>query len=722
MADASVSAAAHARVLVVDDDPLVRMLVTEALAATGMQIEEAEDGRQALESVRRAPPDLVILDIELPGLDGLETCRVIRGLPGGRDLPVMILTAHGDSETIDRAFEVGATDFISKPIDLQLLRHRLRFLMRAHNAFSELTRTLAGLRSSEKMLANAQRLARVGSWEWVPDTEEMLWSEEVYRIFKIPKRAGSSTYEAFLDVAHPEDRPALEKAMRQAACEATPWSLDHRIALAGGEERVVRQQAGVVPGPSGDPACIAGTIQDITDRHRTKEQIRRLVYYDALTSLPNRKMLSEQLESILQSARLAGEGVALLFLDLDRFSRINDTLGHAVGDELLKAVADRLVNAVRGTDYVGRPDAPDSESVSRLGGDEFTIVLPQTTSSETAVQVARRILETVRAPFTLEGHRIDLTASIGIAHFPNDGSDPDALLRSADAAAYHAKELGRDLYQFFSESMNEKATRDMHLESGLRAGIERGELTLHYQPQFDAQTGRIVAAEALVRWRSPDYGMIHPADFIPLAEESGLIVPLGEWVLRTACGQARVWRDAGLPEIRIAVNVSSHQVRKGGLLETVERALRHARLDASILEVEITESALIGDAPEVLETLRGLRSMGVRLALDDFGTGYSSLSHLVRFPFDALKIDRCFVNEIGTQGQGNAIIAAVVAMAQRLQLTVTAEGVETPEQREFLRIEGCDLLQGFLTGRPVEPDALEALLRQEAARCASPGA
>jgi diguanylate cyclase (GGDEF)-like protein len=716
MTDASVSTAARARVLVVDDDPLVRLLVQEALARTGMHMEEAEDGWQALDSVRRALPDLVILDIELPGLDGLATCRMMRELPGCRDLPVMILTAHSDSETIDGAFEVGATDFINKPIDVQLLRHRVRFVMRAHNAFSELTRTLSDLRSSEKRLANAQRLARVGSWEWVPDTEEMLWSEEVYRIFKIPQRAGSSTYEAFLDIAHPEDRPALEKAMREAASEATSWALDHRIALAGGEERVVRQQAEVVPGPSGDPVCISGTIQDITDRHRAKEQIRQLVYYDGLTSLPNRKMLSERLESILQSARINNEAVALLFLDLDRFSRINDTLGHAVGDELLKAVADRLINAVRSSDCVGRPEPSDSASVSRLGGDEFTVVLPHLTSSEAAAQVARRILETVRAPFTLEGHRLDVTASIGIALFPNDGSDPDTLLRSADVAAYHAKELGRDLYQFFSESMNERATRNMRLESGLRAGIERGELTLHYQPQFDARTGRIVAAEALVRWRSPDYGLIPPGDFIPLAEESGLIVPLGEWVLRTACGQTRVWRDAGLPEIRIAVNVSSHQVQKGGLRETVERALRHARLDASLLEIEITESALIGDAPEIVETLSELRSMGVRLALDDFGTGYSSLSHLVRFPFDALKIDRCFVNEIGTDGQGNAIIAAVVAMAQRLQLTVTAEGVETPEQREFLRIEGCDLLQGFLTGRPVEADVLENLLRQESIR------
>jgi diguanylate cyclase (GGDEF)-like protein len=712
MIDGSVSKTGHPRVLVVDDDPFVRLLACEALAAIGMRVEEAEEGRQALDLIRRGPPELVILDIGLPDLDGLETCRMLRELPDAGEIPVLILTGHTDSDTIDRAFEVGATDFISKPIDFRLFQHRVRFLMRAHRAFCDLSRTLSNLRNSEKRLANAQRLARIGSWEWVPGSEEMLWSAEVHRIFEIPPGAGSSTYAAFLDVVHPEDKPALEKAIWQAICESRPWSLDHRIVLAGGEERIVRQQTEVISGPTGDPECISGTIQDITDRRRAEQQIRHLVYYDDLTSLSNRKMLSEQLERMLPRAGITNQNVGLLFLDLDRFKRINDTLGHAVGDEILKAVADRLVRSVRSSDHVSRPGIQSSASVSRLGGDEFVVVLSELTSSEDAAHVAQRILEMLRTPFELAEHRLDVTASIGIALFPSDGADTETLLRNAHAAANHAKNQGRDTYQFFSESMNERAMRNMRLESGLRTAIERGELTLHYQPQFDVRSGRIVAAEALVRWQSPDFGLLLPGEFIPLAEESGLIVPLGEWVLRTACAQTRVWREAGLPEIRIAVNVSSRQMHKGGLREAVEGALLNSRLDSSLLEIEITESALIGDAPEVMETLSALRSLGVRLALDDFGTGYSSLSHLVRFPFDTLKIDRCFVSEIGAEGQGNAIIAAVVAMAQRLELTVTAEGVETPEQQEFLRAEGCDLLQGYLTGRPVQAEALEEILRQ----------
>jgi len=402
MPDASTATTEHTRVLVVDDDPFVRLAVCEALAAMGMHTEEAWEGRQALDRVRQAPPDLVILDIELPELDGLETCRALRELPGARELPLLILTAHTDSETIDRAFEVGATDFISKPIDFRLFQHRVRFLMRAQRAFSELSRTLSDLRNSEKRLANAQRLAQVGSWEWVPGSRDMLWSDEVHRIFKIPPGAGSSTYQAFLDVVHPEDRPAFEKAISQAICESRSFSLDHRIVLAGGEERIVRQLTEVVLRPLGDPVCISGTIQDITDRRRAEEQIRHLVYYDDLTSLPNRKMLSEQLERILRRAGKSNSGAALLFLDLDRFKRINDTLGHGVGDALLKAVADRLIHSVRSTDQVGRPGLPTAASVSRLGGDEFSVVLPELTSSEDAAHVAHRILETLRAPFVLD--------------------------------------------------------------------------------------------------------------------------------------------------------------------------------------------------------------------------------------------------------------------------------------------------------------------------------
>jgi diguanylate cyclase (GGDEF)-like protein len=699
------------RVLIVDDDPVTRHLAGEALFAAGFEAEEAEDGERALLAADASYPDLVLLDVEMPGLNGFETCTELRRRSAGSEVPILIVTSSTDAETIERAFEAGATDFVSKPVDWQLLQHRVRFVMRASDAFSEVQDTLSELRVSQERLAKAQRLAHIGSWEWLPGSVEMLWSEEVYRILGIELRAGASTYEAFMRVIHPDDRPVVDKAMRDLIHEAQPLHLDHRIVLPGGAQRVIHQQAELVGGPGGAAELVSGTIQDITDRARAAEQIRLLAYYDSLTGLPNRKMLTQTLNRALESARRRESTIALLFLGLDRFKRINDTLGLMVGDELLKAVAARMMSCVRQTDSVGRAHPEDDAAVSRLGGDEFTVVLNDLGSSEQASYVARRILEALRSPLSLNGQELVMSASIGIAVYPTDGADAEALLRKADTALHHAKVAGGGVYQFFSESMNERATRNLRLESGLRAALKRDELKLHYQPLLDVRTDAFTGVEALARWTSEECGPVPPNEFIPLAEETGLIETLGEWALRTACAQGRGWDQAGLDPLRVSVNISSQQVRKPGTVEIVERVLRESHLDPSRLELEITESVLIGDEPGVSETLDGLKRLGIRLALDDFGTGYSSLSYLVRFPIDTIKIDRSFVSRIGTDEQAQAIVAAVVAMAHRMNLSVTAEGVETPEQEAFLRAEGCDVLQGYLFSRPIEPDALFTLLQ-----------
>lgn len=694
------------RVLIVDDDPVIRLLACQALQQIGMTTLEGEDGQDALISVETALPDLVLLDVELPGRDGLEICAELRRLPAGREIPILIITGHADSEVIDRAFEAGATDFISKPIDWKLLQHRVRFLMRAQGAISKLRSTHTELRASESRLANAQRLARIGNWEWIPGDEEMLWSDQMYRIFDIQQGPRASTLAAFLGVAHPEDRNNLDKAMTRAAMEAAAWSLDHRIVLPGGEVRIVRQQAEVMTGSSGSAHRIAGTIQDITDRFRAEEQLRYLAYHDDLTSLPNRKMLLEQLARALRRAQIGKEMVGLVFVDLDRFKRINDMFGPQLGDVVLKAVSDRLFECIRCTDYIGSVPPPDATSLSRLGGDEFAVLLQGLNSAEDASHVSRRIMESLRAPFIVEGQRLDLTATLGITLYPDDGTTSEALLRNAGVALAQAKALARDSYQFFDESMNKRAVRNMQLESGLREAIEHEGLSLHYQPQIDAYTGQIASVEALVRWDSPEYGVVSPVEFIPVAEESGLIGPLGEWVMRTACAQVRAWHDVGLPQIGVAVNVSYHQLKNQSFVEVVERALRDASLDAQFLEVEITESAVIGNEPGVVDILKRLRGLGLRLALDDFGTGCSSLSDLVKFPITTLKIDQTFVREIGVSQQANAITAAVLAMGHNLSLKVTAEGVDTERQVHFLRARGCDIFQGYLYSRPLTPEAL----------------
>jgi diguanylate cyclase (GGDEF)-like protein len=694
---------ASSRVLVVDDDPVVRLLAVRSMTALGYAVAEAEDGTEALARVDELPPDLILLDVDLPRLGGIETCADLRRRPWARDIPILVTTGLSDAATVERAFEAGATDFIQKPLDWQILQHRVRFLMRAQGAFRSLNRTLSDLRDSQARLANAQRIAQLGSWEWVPGDRTMVWSDQLFRILGVEPSEEPPAYAAFLDSVLPEDRAAVEDLLAKAAAGARTWTLDHRVVTPAGAQRIVRHRIEVERTSAGEVTRIIGAVQDITDRRLAEQQIRYLSNHDTLTALPNRKMLKEYLQRSIGRSRHAGQPTALLFLNLDRFKRINDTLGHLAGDELLKEVAARLTAGVRATDAVGRPLGDDAAPIARLGGDEFAVVLTGLRTSEDAALTARRVLDLLAEPFCVADREVVMTASIGVSVHPTDGGDANLLLGNANSAMRHAKQTGGGSYRFFSPSMNERAMRQLSMEIGLRSALEREQLVVHYQAQRSAHSGQVIGAEALVRWRSDDLGLVRPAEFISIAEESGLIGPLGEWVLRRACAEAREWQQEGRPPLRLAVNVSSLQMRRPELMGIVEGALCDSRFDPRLLELEVTESALLGDDPQLVDNLNALKGLGVRLALDDFGTGFSSLSHLVRFPIDTLKIDQSFVSRIGTGGRADEVVAAVVAMAHRLELCVVAEGVETAQQERFLIAEGCDTLQGFRIGEPLDP-------------------
>ncbi len=424
---------------------------------------------------------------------------------------------------------------------------------------------------------------------------------------------------------------------------------------------------------------------------------RSLARYDSLTGLPNRRLHRERLEQALAHARREGSVVAICFLDLDGFKRINDTIGHSRGDQLLIQVAERLVDAVRASDTVARRGAAaEEEQVSRLGGDEFTVLLTRISAPHDAGRVARRILEALRAPFQVEGREVFATASIGIVVSPLDGDTVEALLRNADTAMYAAKKCGRDNYRFYDRSMNADAARNLEIEGRLRRALERDEFSLHYQPLRDAATGALSGAEALLRWDAPELGPVSPAMFIPVAEDTGLIYPIGAWVLRTACAQAQAWQKAGFRPIRMAVNLSGHQIRRPEFIESVQQALEETGLSAEWLELEITESTIMQNDEATDRAFWALDHLGIGLALDDFGTGYSSLSYLRRFPIRRVKIDRSFVAQIPGDADDTAMAAAIVAMAHNLMLSVVAEGVETEEQAQSLRELGCEELQGFL--------------------------
>ena len=443
-----------------------------------------------------------------------------------------------------------------------------------------------------------------------------------------------------------------------------------------------------------------GTGRDITEKKRAEEQIRHMAHYDALTELPNRILLHDRIGQAIAQAQRNHEVLAVLFIDLDRFKTVNDSLGHAVGDRLLKTVAGRLESCTRGSD-----------TIARIGGDEFVVLLGNLKEPEDARHVSQKVLDALSEPLTIDGHELKITPSVGICAYPHDGEDVETLMRNADTAMYYAKQMGRNNYQFFTQAMNDAAQQRLVIENDLRHAIERDEFILHYQPQLDLKTGAIVGFEALVRWLHPQRGTVSPSVFITAAEETGLIGPLGEWVLRQACSEARAWRNEGHPELQVSVNCSAQQFQRDGFVETVNLVLRETGLPAACLELEITESVIVQHSEEVIARFGALDAMGVRISIDDFGTGYSSLSYLKRFAIHQLKIDQSFVRDISSDPDDAAIVSAIIAISHSLGLKVVAEGVETAEQLAFLKSLGCDGAQGYYFSRPVPADEFARLLK-----------
>jgi diguanylate cyclase (GGDEF)-like protein/PAS domain S-box-containing protein len=692
-------------VLIVGHDDGERLLARAAVEQAGLDAVEVKNGAQALLAFVSESPALVVIDLDAPGGDGFHTCEELRQHRSSEHAPILVSARSGDVESLTRAFDAGATDFLTKPVNWALFMHRVRYLLRSGHTFD-------ALRRSQNQLATAQRLARLGSFEWNVESGELHWSAEVQQILGV-RSEPVVPLETLLDIAHPEDRPSIREWFRRASQGVFPSDLEYRCTRADGEELTIHQQAEAVLDDAGDVKRIAGFLQDVSDRKRSEDRIRQLAYYDVLTGLPNRRFFKESLDRALRHARHSGKPLGLLFLDLDRFKMINDTLGHEAGDRLLQEAGDRLQICVRSSDYVASArDGKMHSAISRLGGDEFTLILRDLDDPHDAGRVAARILERFSQPFEIDGREVFNSTSIGIAIHPIDGNDVDTLLRNADAAMYHAKDRGRNNFQFYTNAMNVKASRRLDIENNLRRAVQRGELSVVYQPKRDTRSGEIRAMEALVRWDNAELGKVRPVEFIQVAEESGLIVPIGEWILRTACTQQRLWMDAGFVPIVMSVNLSSYQIRAQRFAELLAGVLQETGAAPHHIELEITESAIMRYEDVSIRTLGELKQIGVRLALDDFGTGYSSLSYLKRFPIDSLKIDRTFIRDVTSDPDDAAITRAIVAMARNLSLYVVAEGVETEEQERFLREIGCDGMQGFRIGAPVPPGEAVRFLRR----------
>ncbi|MBI3900299.1 MAG: EAL domain-containing protein [Gammaproteobacteria bacterium] len=739
-------------ILIIDDTPANLAVLVEHLEERGLRVVIAQDGSEGLERAEYVRPDLILLDVMMPGIDGFETCRQLKAAATTRDVPVIFMTALEDASHKILGFGAGAVDYVTKPLHIAEVSARVG----AHLALRVMQRLLADQNSllqheivvreqTERSLQAAreeleQRVAHrtadlaKANLALMAEVSERACAEEAIREREARIRrlvesniigvffwdlSGVITYanDAFLRIVgytrdelqsgqmdwskltpaeyRAADTHASDELARTARC--TPYEKEyfhkngHRIpALIGRTFFEGSKNQGVA------------FVVDLSERKRAEKRIRHMAHHDALTGLPNRVLFRDRLNQSIALARRNDQRVAVLFADLDHFKHINDSLGHHIGDRLLRVAGRRLKRCLRAGD-----------TVARLGGDEFVIGLPALTDNDDAMVIADKVLQALREPFRIDGQELHVTGSIGISLYPGDALDTEGLMRAADTAMYHAKDRGRDNYQFFLPRLNEAVQRRLTIANLLHHALQRGELQLHYQPQVRLPDGKIFAAEALVRWQPPELGPIPAAEFIKVAEDTALVVPLGEWVIRTACAQLSRWRAAGYPDLCIAVNLSPYQFRRPGMAELIATVLKETGLPPSALEMEITEGVLVMQNFDNISLLKQLAGMGVRLAVDDFGTGYSSLAYLQRLPLHALKVDQSFVSGIGEDPNDTAIVTAIIAMAQNLHLQVIAEGVENREQIAFLQKHGCFAAQGFYYSKAVTAEAFTALLRGE---------
>ena len=681
--------------LVVDDDEDNRDLLCRRLERHGYAATTAASGHEALALLRQGTFDLVLLDIMMPILDGLAVLKMIRETYTAAQLPIIMVSAKDESEDIVAALSLGANDYITKPIDFAVAFARIH---------TQLARKKAeeALRDSEERYALAMRGANDGLWDWNRRTNDIYFSPRWKAMLGCHENELDNSVEGWFARVHPEDRERLETALA-AHCEGQTehFEHEHRILHQDGTYRWVLSRGLAVRDTAGSVTRMAGSQTDITERKVA----------DGLTGLPNRILFIERLDRALERVKRDKSLLfAVLLLDLDRFKVVNDSLGHVAGDQLLIALSHRLETSLRSSDTVARLGS--APTMARLGGDEFTILLDRIKNVSDATCVAERLQQQLATPFSISGHEVFTTASIGIALSATGYDRPEEIVRDAETAMYRAKTHGKACYEVFDTDMYARAVTLLQVEIDLRRAVERQEFVVFYQPLVDLHSGQLVGFEALVRWQHPQRGLVSPLEFIPTAEETGLIVPIGAWVLRAACQQMHLWQQQ-FPTPRplaVSVNLSCKQFVQADLVEHVEHVLRDTGLEPHSLKLEITESVLMEQTSSITTMLGRLHTLGVQLSLDDFGTGYSSLSYLHRFPIQILKIDRSFVSSMNVDSKHAEIVRTIIALARNLGMDVVAEGVETAEHLAALRALQCHYGQGYWFAKPLDAPAATALL------------
>jgi len=680
--------------LVVDDDIVIRGMLKKALQNQAYDVIEAPNGSEGVELFRKLHPDLVLLDVLMPMMDGFEACAAMRKMDPERTVPIIMLTGLDDVTSVERSFDAGATDFITKPINWSLFSQRVRYSLRTRDMDF-------ALRKSQLRIRHALQVAKLGYWDWDVRNDRFYLPPSVLDMLGINVGSEKIGFANLLPFVAEEDRDRVQQTFMLARNQGQRFELRHRIISAHHIERFVYQQAEVVVDDEGRTRYVMGTIQDITAMKRAEDMILHQAFHDQLTDLPNQALLNDRLSHALKVAEHSSAKVAVVVIDIDRFQLVNESLGHDAGSMLLVLFAEFLHRFVQ-----------EGDTISRISGNEFSILLESLLDIDQLQDLIRNIRQALHEKaFELQGEKIFLSVSMGVALFPDDSVDAEQLIKCANAAMRKAKALGGNQECFYTTDMNRRVHDRLRMENDLRTALDNNALALHYQPQVDAKSRKIVGMEALVRWQHPEHGLIPPIRFIPLAEETGLIRQLGSWVLEAAIRQTSHWAAMGYA-LRVGINLSARQFAQDDLLNQVPALLQAHKLDAKFVDLEITETIAMQDADNAIRKLHQLKKLGVNLSMDDFGTGYSSLSYLHQFPLDVLKIDRSFVEAIGKAGSNGAIAKAVIAMAHSMGLEVIAEGVETEAQYEFLKKHGCQMIQGYLISRPVSAEQFEQLLKK----------
>ncbi len=721
-------------ILIVDDNTNNLKLLQTLLSERGYKVRLATSGQMAINSCLSSAPGMVLLDITMPGMDGFETCEIIKKQAAMENVPIIFLSALKEEFDIVRGFAAGGVDFITKPFKAEILKARLE----THLTISQLQNNLKNvnenleqlidkrteeLKSTNKSLENeiisrtevqknlalseerlkyALMASNEGTFDWDLKTNNLVRNDTYFTMlgYEVDEIANSTN--SLIKLIHPDDKAqTLESINDLLNNKIDVLKSKFRIKKKNGDYCWILSKSLVVARENdGSPTRIVGTQTDITTEKQHEEHLRQLASYDPLTNLPNRKYFTDILNNAISRSNRTQRSHAVLFMDLDRFKNINDSLGHTAGDLLLQFFSERLSEVLRGNDVV-----------ARLGGDEFTILLEDIESSHKAAEVSQRIIDLMNDPFDLQGHQVVVSPSIGIVLYPNHGKTTEELLKNADTAMYHAKDLGGNNYWYYTEIMNKEAHKRLELEEDIRTALKNNDFILYYQPQVDIQTGEIVGMEALVRWNRNGNGIVAPNIFIPIAEETGLIIPLGSQIIHKAAEQTSVWIKDHLLDHKVAINISARQFKQLNFLDQLKSTLDEFNLPASNIEIEITEATVMENTDEAIATMKKVKDLGITIAMDDFGTGYSSLSYLRKFPIDTLKIDMSFIRGMESSDVNKSIVQTIIDLAHTLKLNVVAEGVEHQHQTNALLNMNCDVVQGYLYSKPVAETEMTKLLK-----------